>query len=110
MSTTRSVLITGGAGYVGSVLVPKMLEAGHKVTVLDLYLYLDLHMKMLQSYQQTLVLIASQLMMLVSMWEELNGCNLLVAKLLLLLFRMGIIFMLLFLVWVLKLQRYILQT
>ena len=39
MSTTRSVLITGGAGYVGSVLVPKMLEAGHKVTVLDLYLY-----------------------------------------------------------------------
>lgn len=39
MSTTRSVLVTGGAGYVGSVLVPKLLEAGHKVTVLDLFLY-----------------------------------------------------------------------
>ena len=33
------VLVTGGAGYVGSVLVPKLLAAGHGVTVLDLYLY-----------------------------------------------------------------------
>jgi nucleoside-diphosphate-sugar epimerase len=36
-----NVLVTGGAGYVGSILVPKLLEAGHKVTVLDLYLYGD---------------------------------------------------------------------
>ena len=35
------VLVTGGAGYVGSVLVPKLLNAGHQVTVLDLYLYGD---------------------------------------------------------------------
>ncbi len=34
-----SVLVTGGAGYVGSALVPQLLAAGHKVTVLDLYLY-----------------------------------------------------------------------
>lgn len=34
-----NVLVTGGAGYVGSVLVPRLLEAGHTVTVLDLYLY-----------------------------------------------------------------------
>ena len=34
-----SVMVTGGAGYVGSRLVPKLLEAGHKVTVLDLYLF-----------------------------------------------------------------------
>jgi nucleoside-diphosphate-sugar epimerase len=34
-----NVLVVGGAGYVGSRLVPKLLDAGHKVTVLDLYLY-----------------------------------------------------------------------
>ena len=33
------VLVTGGAGYVGAVLVPKLIAAGYKVTVLDLYMY-----------------------------------------------------------------------
>ncbi|MDP7603754.1 MAG: SDR family oxidoreductase [Alphaproteobacteria bacterium] len=35
------ILVTGGAGYVGSALVPKLLAVGHGVTVLDLYLYGD---------------------------------------------------------------------
>lgn len=33
--------VAGGAGYVGSKLVPKLLELGHQVTVLDLFLYGD---------------------------------------------------------------------
>lgn len=33
------LLITGGAGYVGSALVPKLLKIGHEITVLDLMIY-----------------------------------------------------------------------
>lgn len=36
---TWNVLLTGGAGYVGAVLTPKLLAAGHRVTVLDAYYF-----------------------------------------------------------------------
>ena len=35
MSNSRRVLVTGGAGYVGAVLCPQLLEAGYQVRVLD---------------------------------------------------------------------------
>ena len=35
----KKVFITGGAGYVGSKLVPKLLQLGYEITVLDLMIY-----------------------------------------------------------------------
>jgi len=35
----KNILVTGGAGYVGAVLVPKLLDKGYNVKVIDLYIY-----------------------------------------------------------------------
>lgn len=37
----KNVLVTGGAGYVGSRLIPQLLKVGHRVTVYDIMYYGD---------------------------------------------------------------------
>ena len=35
----KKIFVTGGAGYVGGILIPRLLQDGHSVTVLDLMIY-----------------------------------------------------------------------
>jgi len=46
----RSVLVTGGAGYIGSVLVRRLIEAGYSVRVLDSLLFGDSSIKSLRGH------------------------------------------------------------
>jgi nucleoside-diphosphate-sugar epimerase len=38
-STGKQILVIGGAGYIGSALLPKLLDHGHHVRLLDLFLF-----------------------------------------------------------------------
>ena len=50
MEQKFKIIIFGGAGYVGSELVPKLLASGHLVTVVDLMIYGDSVLKAPQPY------------------------------------------------------------
>ena len=41
MSDAKRILVIGGAGFVGTALIPKLLDAGHDVRILDLFIYGD---------------------------------------------------------------------
>src|SRR5258708_15486527 len=71
INTYMKIFIAGGAGYIGSALVPKLQERGYEVDVLDLLWFgnqlpkgtkiiekdiFDLHEADLQDYQQVIFL------------------------------------------------------
>ena len=47
-----NVLVTGGAGYLGSTMVPSLLDLGHNVTVIDNFMYKQTS---LNPYYRTLI-------------------------------------------------------
>lgn len=74
MQRKWDVLVTGGAGYVGAVLVPKLLAAGHTVTVLDLYMYGEDVLKPVENHPR-LIQIKGDLRHPAAVEKALAGCD-----------------------------------
>ena len=68
------VFVPGGAGYVGSRLIPSLLKKGHRVTVYDLYLYGENHFDDLLPNPH-LKQVKADIRDLVSMEKALKGCD-----------------------------------
>ncbi len=68
------VAVAGGAGYVGARLVPRLLEAGYRVRVLDLFLY-GRESLASSSANPNLELIEGDIRDLAKVRETLSGCQ-----------------------------------
>lgn len=69
------ICIPGGAGYVGSKLVPELLKQGHEVKVLDLYLYGDAGFHSLGAEKKNLTEIRGDIRDPESVSRSLEGCD-----------------------------------
>ena len=56
-NVSRTVLVTGGAGYVGSHVVRQLIDRGDRVRVLDLLLYGDQGLRALQGHERLTVIV-----------------------------------------------------
>jgi nucleoside-diphosphate-sugar epimerase len=66
----KSIFVTGGAGYVGSKLVLKLLSYGHKVTVYDLFLYGDVFQNIINA---NLIKIRGDIRNIQLLTDSING-------------------------------------
>ena len=67
---SKKILVIGGAGYVGSALVPKLLDAGHYIRVLDTFWFGE------NIFEEYLTAHPESRKLFCPMKEDLRGCDL----------------------------------
>ena len=77
-NASRTVLVTGGAGYVGSHVVRPLLDRGDRVRVLDLLLYGDQGLRALMDHER-LTMLAGDVRDPVAMHEAAAGADTVIA-------------------------------
>jgi len=71
------ILVTGGAGYLGSVLVPALLDAGHTVTVLDNFMYSQSGLAHI-CHQDTLNIVSGDIRVSSTMSSLMKHCDIII--------------------------------